>query len=112
MNGEANPGLQIRGDGKGGVQTLWLTGELDLVSAGLLETRIAELCTDGASLIVLEMSELDFMDSTGLRALLVSEELCGVNSCRLLVGQLSPQVARLLELSGLEGRLPRAPQTG
>lgn len=80
-----------------------MKGELDLVSAGLLETRIAELCTD--------MSDLEFIDSTGLRALLVSRELCGVNSCRLLVGQLSPQVARLLELSGLEGRLPRAAPT-
>jgi len=110
VNGEANPGLQIRGDGTAGDHTLWLKGELDLVSAGLLETRIAELCTDGASRIVLDMSDLEFMDSTGLRALLVSQELCGVNSCRLLVGQLSPQVARLLELSGLEGRLPRAAQ--
>ena len=110
MNGEPAPGLQIRADGESGLHTLFLKGELDLVSAGLLETRIAELCTDGASRIVLEMGELNFMDSTGLRALLVSEELCGVNSCRLLVGQLSPQVARLLELSGLEGRLPRAHQ--
>ncbi len=112
MNGEGNTGLQIRGEGEGALHTLWLEGELDLVSAGLLETRIAELCADGATGIVLEMSELSFMDSTGLRALLVSEELCGVNSCRLLVGELSPQVARLLELSGLEGRLPRAPRAG
>jgi anti-anti-sigma factor len=51
------------------------------------------------------------MDSTGLRSLLVSEELCSVNSCQLLVGRLSPQVARLLELSGLEGRLPRVSPT-
>jgi len=61
---------------------------------------------------VLEMSALNFMDSTGLRSLLVSEELCSVNSCRLLLGQLSPQVARLLELSGLEGRLPRVSAAG
>lgn len=112
MSDEAIPALQIRGEASGGVHTLWLKGELDLVSAGLLETRIGELCADGASRIVLEMSELDFMDSTGLRALLVSDELCGVNSCRLLVGQLSPQVSRLLQLSGLEDRLPRAPQAG
>jgi anti-sigma B factor antagonist len=111
VNDQAHPGLQIRADGTEGVHTLWLKGELDLVSAGLLETRIAELCTDGASRIVLDMSDLEFIDSTGLRALLVSRELCGVNSCRLLVGQLSPQVERLLELSGLEGRLPRAAPT-
>jgi anti-sigma B factor antagonist len=108
MSAEPPPSLEIRGEPDGAAHTLWLKGELDLVSAGLLETRIAELCTDGASRIVLEMSGLDFMDSTGLRSLLVSEELCSVNSCQLLVGELSPQVARLLELSGLEGRLRRA----
>jgi anti-anti-sigma factor len=107
VSGEAPPSLDIRSESDGGAFTLWLTGELDLVSAGQLETKIAELCTDGASRIVLEMSALQFMDSTGLRALLVSEELCGVNACQLMIGRLSPQVARLLELSGLEGRLPR-----
>ena len=113
MSGADVPGLEITGESAAdGAFTLHLRGELDLVSAGMLETRIAELCTDGASRIVLEMEGLQFMDSTGLRALLVSQELCAVNSCRLLVGQLSPQVARLLELSGLEGRLPRAPETG
>ncbi len=111
MNGELPPSLEIRGESDAGAHTLWLKGELDLVSAGLLETRIAELCTDGASRIVLELSALEFMDSTGLRSLLVSEELCSVNSCQLLLGQLSPQVARLLELSGLEGRLPRVSRT-
>jgi anti-anti-sigma factor len=111
VNDAPQPGLQIKGDAQEGRHTLWLKGELDLVSAGMLETRIGELCTDGASLIVLEMGELGFMDSTGLRSLLVSQELCAVNSCRLLIGELSAQVARLLELSGLEGRLPRATQS-
>lgn len=112
MNGGPAPGLEIRGEADARAHTLWLKGELDLVSAGLLETRIAELCTDGASCIVLEMDGLEFMDSTGLRSLLVSEELCGVNSCRLLLGRLSPQVERLLELSGLRDRLPRVSEAG
>jgi anti-sigma B factor antagonist len=102
------PGLEIRAESEGSTHVLRLTGELDLVSAGMLETRIAELCTDGASRIVVEMSGLEFMDSTGLRALLTSQELCGVNSCQLLLGEMSAQVSRLLELSGLEGRLGRA----
>ncbi len=110
MNAETPPlpGLEIRAESEGLSHVLWLTGELDLVSAGLLETRIAELCADGAGRIVLEMSGLEFMDSTGLRALLTSQELCGVNSCQLMIGEMSTQVSRLLELSGLEGRLRRA----
>ena len=109
MSGESAPppGLEVRAESDGSSHVLWLNGELDLVSAGILETRIAELCADGAARIVLEMDGLEFMDSTGLRALLTSQELCGVNSCELLIGEMSTQVSRLLELSGLEGRLRR-----
>jgi anti-anti-sigma factor len=89
---------------------LHVRGELDLASAGQLETSIAELCADGARQILLELGELSFMDSTGLRSLLVSQELCVVNACRLVLGELSPQVERLLDLSGVDGHLPRVGQ--
>lgn len=86
---------------------LRLSGELDIASAGQLETAIAELCADGCRRLVVEMAELDFMDSTGLRSLLVSSELCEVNGCELRLGRTSPQVARLLEVSGVGEHLPR-----
>lgn len=102
------PSLDIQGDSTSPHEhTLHLQGELDLASAGQLETSIAELCTDGAKQVLLDMAELSFMDSTGLRSLLVSQELCTVNDCRLILGELSPQVERLLDLSGVDGRLPR-----
>lgn len=107
----ARPSLSIRHETVGeGSHTLHVNGELDLASAGQLETGIAELCTDGAKQVVLEMAELSFMDSTGLRSLLVSQELCKVNDCSLLLGTVSPQVERLLDLSGIDGRLPRLEQ--
>jgi anti-anti-sigma factor len=84
---------------------LSLSGELDLASAGVLDTAIAELCTDGAGRITLEMAELEFMDSTGLRSVLVGQELCEVNSCELMIGELSPQVRRLFEVSGVGEKL-------
>lgn len=87
--------------------TLWLSGELDLASAGVLDTTIAELCADSASQILLEMADLAFMDSTGVRSLLVGHELCSVKGCELLIGSVSPQVARLFEVSGLAEKLPR-----
>ena len=91
--------------------TVWLSGELDLASAGVLDTTIAELCADGASRILLEMGELAFMDSTGVRSLLVGRELCAVNGCEMLIGSVSPQVARLFEVSGLGEKLPRRAHT-
>ena len=99
------PGLQIKREDASSTHTLRLSGELDLTSAGLLETSIAESCADGARRVVIDMSELRFMDSTGLRSLLVSQEVCTVNDCDFSISSLTPQVKRLLELSGMEQRL-------
>jgi len=97
--------LQIRIEASPDQHVLVLSGELDIASSGVLDTAIAELCTDGARRIVLEMGSLQFMDSTGLRAVLVGRELCEVNGCELLVGELSPQVRRLLDISGVAEKL-------
>jgi anti-sigma B factor antagonist len=101
------PDLTIRRETEGGACTLRLSGELDLASAGVLDTAIAELCADGVGTIVLEMGDLQFMDSTGLRSLLVGQELCAVNGHELLIGTLSPQVQRLFEVSGVGEQLTR-----
>ncbi len=97
--------LSVRTEKTPDGHVLVLSGELDLASAGVLDTAIAELCTDGADRILLEMSALSFMDSTGLRSVLVGRELCEVNGCELLIGEVSTQVARLLDVSGVGEKL-------
>ncbi|HXD54973.1 MAG TPA: STAS domain-containing protein [Solirubrobacteraceae bacterium] len=97
--------LRIRTETSPDGHVLRLSGELDLASAGELDTAIAELCTDGARRICLEMADLSFMDSTGLRSVLVGQELCEVNGCALLIGELSSQVRRLFEVSGVGEKL-------
>jgi anti-sigma B factor antagonist len=109
---DPRPQLTIKREVTADSWILWLSGELDIASAGVLDTTIAELCADGASRILLEMADLAFMDSTGVRSLLVGHELCSVNGCDMLIGSVSPQVARLFEVSGLGEKLPRrAPST-
>ena len=99
--------LRITTTSEGATAVVRLAGELDLSSAEQLDTSIAELCADGAERIVLEMAELHFMDSTGLRSLLVATELCEVNRCELLIGSTSMPVERLFSVAGVDGRLPR-----
>lgn len=107
MSSPRGPGLSIRREQQQTAEILRLSGELDLASAGVLDTAIAETCADGAQRVVLEMGELAFMDSTGLRSVLVGEEICRVGGGELLIGELSPQVARLFEISGIGSRLTR-----
>ena len=84
--------------------TLVLSGELDVAVAQQLETAIIS-CADAAAL-TLDLSQLSFMDSTGLRVILLADSLC---KARRIVFALVPgprQVQRIFEMAGLLGQLP------
>jgi anti-anti-sigma factor len=76
-------------------------GELDLDSAepfrGQLSAAVGE--ASGKSFLI-DLSEVTFMDSTGLRALRKALEL---GSGKHLTVQASRQVFKILHLSGLDG---------
>ena len=79
---------------------LALSGELDLVT----EPQLAAALDEAAGQPVrIDLSELAFMDSTGLRALLAAaREVPGLE----LTGPLQPPVRRLLELTQTLAILP------
>ena len=85
--------------------TLVLEGEMDLVTAPELEDMVAALCLEGASELVLDMRQVVFIDSSGLRTLLASMDMCGLHGCEL---KLIPGAAgrRLFELTGVIDDLP------
>ena len=81
-------------------------GELDIATTPELEQVLREATADGVTEIVLDLRELTFMDSTGLRALAQANwraEECGVT---LAIIRGSPQIERVLEISGLGTLLP------
>jgi anti-anti-sigma factor len=47
-----------------------LGGELDLGTVGVLKQQLAELRGEGSRHVIVDLSELQFVDSTGLRCLL------------------------------------------
>lgn len=89
--------------------TLLLGGELDLASASCVEDLTRELCADGASEIVLDLSALVFIDSAGLDAILQARTLCEEHECGFCLIPGVSNVARLYELDGLIDKLPWAP---
>jgi anti-sigma B factor antagonist len=96
--------LGLEHEAHGARHTLRLQGELDLLTAPGLEaaiTEIAEHSADAASEIILDLSELAFIDSTGLRAILLAKQLCESHRCELRMIRAQEQVRRLFELTGL-----------
>jgi anti-sigma B factor antagonist len=84
---------------------LRLTGDLDLTSAAMLEAQIDELCLAGARQVLLDMSFVSFLDSSGMNAILRGRKAC--ENCACAFGLISPQrpVERTLSLAGLLEKL-------
>lgn len=102
------PGFAIEHTAQGdGAVTLSLAGELDITSAGGLEQRLQALLEqDRTSRIVLDLGGLSFIDSTGLRAIVIGADACKSRGCELLLVPGPPAVQRLFELTGLIDVLP------
>ena len=82
---------------------LRLKGELDVSSSPALEDELSRL--SGASVIVLDLSELEFIDSTGLGVLVKSHQHVRDAGGRRAIVEGGGQVKRLLELTGLDQQL-------
>src|SRR5437588_4811617 len=65
--------LQVASSDEEGTRVIALRGELDLASVPLLEREIDSALADSASALVIDLSELRFMDSTGLRTLILGQ---------------------------------------
>jgi anti-anti-sigma factor len=83
--------------------TVVLAGELDLASVDLVEREVGELRRAGFETIVIDLRELDFIDSQGLRLLLVLRNAAERDrqTLRLIAG--SDEVQRLFVLTGTLG---------
>lgn len=78
---------------------LSLHGELDLASAPLLQEEIAGAEADDAALIVLDLDDLEFIDSTGLRIILAAHERSQERGQVLALTRGSQQVQRLMSIT-------------
>jgi anti-sigma B factor antagonist len=98
--------LQIREISEDARHTLLLIGEMDFVTAPTLEARVVALCAAGACEILLDLTELSFIDSRGLMAILLSRKRCESRRCELSMTRGQDPVQRLFELTGFIHKLP------
>lgn len=93
--------FEIRESTESGRLRLRLLGQLDLASAPELELRLRELQAEGRSVVV-DLSQLDFMDSAGLAVMISAINSSGTGGTFLIDPDLSPQVQELFSLTALD----------
>jgi len=78
---------------------LRLSGELDLANATRLQVELERLEIQADSTVVLDLRAIEFMDSSGLRALLAAQEEIEQRGAACAVTRGSEQVERLLRVT-------------
>jgi anti-anti-sigma factor len=90
-----------RPSGTGSKATIAIHGDLDLERAPGLRDEIVAATEAGATILVVDLADCPFMDSTGISLLLTTQMRLDAEGGSLVLTNLSPQVASVLELSGL-----------
>ena len=95
--------MQVQRHGRAAV--IAVAGELDLASGPELEAHLHDISPADTELVVVDLRELDFMDSTGLSIIVRAHQRLTGEGCKLGLVKGSPQVQRLLDLTGVADRI-------
>ena len=82
-----------------------LSGDLDLAGAAALEQELGRLETESPRAVVLDLRDVEFMDSSGLRLIAVASQRAEERGRRLALVPGSEQVMRVFDITRMRERL-------
>ena len=91
---------------EGETARLVLSGELDLATVPRVQQAVDATLAEGARTLVVDLSGLGFIDSSGLRLFIVLHQRAGAEGWRLSLIRPQKQAMTVFEVSGLEENLP------
>jgi len=84
-----------------GVCEIRVTGELDVYTAPVLRERLREMIGPASTAVVVNLSELTFIDSTGLGVLVGAFKRAQSVGVDLILEEVRPSAVKVFELTGL-----------
>jgi anti-sigma B factor antagonist len=97
--------LEIETEVGDGLVRVALRGELDLSTVTKVDDELKRVEAGGPGLIVLDLSRLTFLDSTGLRCLVTADQRARENARRVVLVRGPDAVQRVFAITRLEERL-------
>lgn len=91
--------------------TVSIVGEIDLASAPGAYATMWRTSDNGKRSLIINLEELDFMDSSGLQALLRLREKLRTREQRVLLAGAKPPIEKLFRLTGFDQLFQLFPDT-
>jgi len=100
--------MDISYQGQDGVQVISVSGRLDASTAPLLQARFEEVLAPATCRFILDLHDVDYVSSGGLRVLLVMTKKVKALGGGVVLASLHPYVEDLLTMSGFATLIPTA----
>ncbi len=101
--------MELIEEAAGGVTVIAPRGRLDSASSPILGARMDELAATPDGRLVLDLAEVDFVSSAGLRVILSAAKRARAAGGRLALCAIQPAVLEILEISGFNTLLSIQP---
>jgi anti-anti-sigma factor len=89
-----------------------VSGKIDAVTSKQLESAIDEMLQPDARMILLDLREVEYVSSSGLRVLMVAKEKLRQRQGDLRLSSLQPLVREVFEITGLKAFFTIYPSQG
>ena len=88
------------------IRLIKLTGRLDIIGTGEIDTKFAGYCNGDNIRVVVDLSEVDFLASTGIRLLTLIAKTITNRGGKLVLLNPTPDVHNVLEITGIVPTIP------
>jgi anti-anti-sigma factor len=101
--------LDVRSEARGTSLMITATGEIDLATVGRLEAALSVALNLVPEIVVIDLSGVTFVDSTGIHRLIVAHRRATEQGIRLAIIPGPECVQRTFAVCGLDDELPFVP---
>ena len=88
------------------IRLIKLIGRLDVIGTGEIETKFAGYCSGDKVRVVVNLSEVDYLASIGIRLLTLTAKSVASRGGRLAIVEPTPEVQNVLEITGIPAIIP------
>ena len=97
--------LDVSTEDRDGLVHVALVGELDLSTVAKVQEELRRIEVNSPATVVVDLSKLTFLDSTGLRCIVTADERAREQGRRIVVVRGPDAVQRVFAITRLEERL-------
>jgi anti-anti-sigma factor len=97
--------LDVRTEDRNGLVHVALVGELDLSTVAKVQEELRRVEASAPATLVVDLSKLTFLDSTGLRCIVTADERARTDGRRIVIVRGPDAVQRVFAITRLDERL-------